>query len=89
MPALIWLGVTIAAAALAFAIGRPAWRSYQAREARDANVDRYLAWRGKAPPRGAASVREGMTGEERRNLVAAAGLAAVSLGALIAFFVTS
>jgi hypothetical protein len=89
MPALIWLGIAIAAAALAYAIGRPAWRSYQAREARDANVDRYLAWRGKAPPRGGASVREGMTGEERRNLIAAAALAGTSLIALVAFFVTS
>jgi hypothetical protein len=89
MPALIWLGVAIVAGALGYAVGRPAWRSYQAREARDANVDRYLAWRGKAPPRGSASVREGMTGEERRNLIAAAGLAAVSVIALVAFFVTS
>jgi hypothetical protein len=89
MPALIWLGLAIVAAALGYAVGRPAWRSYRAREARDANVDRYIAWRGKAPPRGSASVREGMTGEERRNLVAAAALGAVSIGALLAFFITS
>jgi hypothetical protein len=89
MPALIWLGVAIIAGVLAYVVGRPAWASYRAREARDANVDRYLAWRGKAPPPGSAPPREGLTGEERRNLYAAAALGALSVLALIAFFVTS
>ena len=89
MPALIWLGVAVAAGILAYGVGRPAWASYRAREARDANVERYLAWRGKAPPRGAARPREGLTGEERRNLYAAAALAVASVLSLVAFFVTS
>jgi hypothetical protein len=89
MSALIWLGVAIAAAALAYVIGRPAWESYRAREARDANVERYLAWRGKAPPPGSARTGEGLTGEERRNLYTAAALGVASVVALLAFFVTS
>jgi hypothetical protein len=89
MPALISLGVAIVAAVLAYVIGRPAWASYRAREARDANVERYLAWRGKAPPRASARTSEGLTGEERRNLYAAAALGVVSFVALVAFFVSS
>jgi hypothetical protein len=89
MPALIWLGVAIAAAVVAYVIGRPALASYRAREARNANVDRYLAWRGKAPPPGSARPSEGLTGEERRNLYAAAALGIVSIASLVAFFVTS
>jgi hypothetical protein len=89
MSALIWLGVAIVAAVLAYVIGRPAWVSYRAREARDANVERYLAWRGKAPPRGSTRTSEGLTGEERRNLYAAAALGVVSVVALVAFFATS
>ena len=89
MSALIWLGVAIVAAVVAYAIGRPAWASYRAREARDANVERYLAWRGKSPPRGSTRTSEGLTGEERRNLYAAAALGVVSAVALVAFFVTS
>lgn len=89
MPALISLGVAIVAAVLAYVIGRPTWASYRAREARDANVERYLAWRGKAPPRASARTSEGLTGEERRNLYAAAALGVVSFVALVAFFVSS
>jgi hypothetical protein len=88
MPALVWLGIAIVAGAVAVAIGRPAWMSYRAREARDTNVDRYLAWRGKAPPR-STSTREGLTGEERRNLYATAALGVISVVALIAFFLAS
>jgi hypothetical protein len=89
MSALVWLGVAIVAGVLAYVIGRPAWASYRAREARDANVERYLAWRGKAPPRGSTRTSEGLTGEERRNLYAAAALGVLSVVALVAFFVTS
>ena len=89
MPALIWLAVAILAAVGAYLLWRPAWSAYQAREARDRNVERYLAWRGKAPPRGSGSTREGMTGEERRRIYGAAALAALALVAFIAFFVTS
>jgi hypothetical protein len=89
MLALIWLGVAIVSAVVAYLVGRPAWASYRAREARDANVERYLAWRGKAPPPGSRRPSEGFTGEERRNLYAAGALGVVSVVALIAFFVTS
>jgi hypothetical protein len=89
MAPLLWLGVAIAAAAVAYLIGRPAWASYRAREARDANVERYLAWRGKAPPPSAARTSEGLTGEERRNLYAAAALGIVAIVALVAFFVST
>jgi hypothetical protein len=89
MAPLLWLGVAIAAAAVAYLIGRPAWASYRAREARDANVERYLAWRGKAPSRGSVRTSEGLTGEERRNLYAAAALGVVAIVALVAFFVST
>jgi hypothetical protein len=89
MPALVWLGLAIAAAAGAYLLWRPAWTAYQAREARDRNAERYLAWRGKAPPRGAASTGEGMTGEERRRIYGAVALAAFAVVAIVAFFVTS
>lgn len=89
MPALVWLGIAIAAGIGAFLVGLPAWRSYRSREARDLNADRYLAWRGRARPGSVISTREGMTGQERRSLLIGVGLAAAAVVALIAFFVTS
>jgi hypothetical protein len=87
MPPLAWIVLAVAAAVIAYLVAWPAWRSYRAREARDTNSERYLAWRGRAP-RG-ASVREGMTGEERRRIYAGAALAVLAAVALIAFFATS
>jgi hypothetical protein len=89
MPALTWLLVAIVAGAGAYAVGWPAWRSYRARETRDLNTERYLAWRGRASRPSSTSTREGMTGEERRRIYAAVGLAALSTVGLIAFLVTS
>jgi hypothetical protein len=87
VPALAWLVVAVIAAAAAFFVGWPSWQAYRAREARDTNTERYLAWRGRAS-RG-PSVREGMTGEERRRVYAGVALGAVAVVALIAFFANS
>ena len=88
MPPIAWLVVAIAAAVVAYLVGWPAWQGYRSREARDTNSERYLAWRGRAP-RGTASVREGMTGDERRRIYAGVGLAVLAVVALVAFFATS
>jgi hypothetical protein len=70
---------------LAYRIGWPAWTGYRLREARDLNAERYNAWRGRAnPPSG--SMREGMTGAERRSLWLAGALAVAALACLVAFF---
>ena len=70
---------------LAYRVGWPAWTGYRQREERDLNAERYAAWRGRANPPG-ASMREGMTGAERRSLWLAGGLALTALACLIAFF---
>jgi uncharacterized protein YbaA (DUF1428 family) len=87
VPPLAWLVVAIAAAVAAYAVALPAWQAYRAREARDTNTERYLAWRGRSP-RG-ASVREGMTREERRRIYGGAALGVLAVVALVAFFATS
>ena len=88
MPALIWLGIAIAAGIAAYGLAWPAWRAYRARDARDMNSERYLAWRGRASPPG-TSAREGMTGEERRRIYIGAALAVLAVAAIVAFFATS
>ncbi|HEU5324709.1 MAG TPA: hypothetical protein VFV59_02395 [Candidatus Limnocylindria bacterium] len=89
MSPLVWLVIAIVAAAGAYLIGWPAWRSYRSRESRDLNTERYLQWRGRASRPSSGSTREGMTGEERRRVYVAAALAALAIVALIAFFATS
>ena len=86
--ALLWLIGSLGFGGAAYLVGWPAWSGYRAREARDLNAERYLAWRGRAD-RTAPSVREGMTGEERRRLSIAAVCAAAALACLFAFFVSS
>ncbi len=86
VPALVWLVVAVAAGAGAYFVAWPAWQAYQAREARDTNTERYLAWRGRASE--GNSVREGMTGEERRRIWSGAALGALAVVALLAFFTT-
>lgn len=66
----------------ALVIGLPAWLSYRRREARDQNAERYLTWRGRASPPG-ASLREGMTGAERRRIWIGAALGVIAAACLI------
>lgn len=85
MPALAWLIVAAVAGIGAYLVGWPAWTQYRGRDASDANSERYLAWRGRAP-RGPRP-REGMTMDERRRVILGAGLGALAVVALVAFFV--
>jgi hypothetical protein len=89
MPPLAWLAVAIAAGVAAYVVGWPAWNGYRSRDARDENVERYLAWRGRADRNPRATIREGMTGEERRRVLMGVALAVVAVVALLAFFATS
>jgi hypothetical protein len=89
MSPLVWLLAALVAGAAGSVIGWPAWQSYRARDARDLNAERYLAWRGRAVRGQSTPVREGMTGEERRRIYAGAALGVIGLLALLVFFVTS
>lgn len=89
MPPIAWLALAIVAGVGAYLVGWPAWQGYRSRETRDDNAERYLQWRGRADRRSTISAREGMTSEERRRIYAGAALAAASVVALLAFFVTS
>lgn len=89
MTPLVWLAVAVVAGAAAWFVGWPAWRAYRAREDRDLNAERYLAWRGRAARPGTSSMREGPTLDERRRLYAAAALGLVALVSLIVFFTTT
>jgi hypothetical protein len=86
---LIWLVIAAAAGGAAYAIGWPAWRAYRSREGRDLNAERYLAWRGRASRAPSASMREGLTRDERRRLWAAAALGVVGVISLVVFFAVS
>jgi hypothetical protein len=63
-------------------IGLPAWLSYRRREARDQNAERYLTWRGRATRPG-GSLREGMTGAERRRIWIGAALGIIAAACLV------
>jgi hypothetical protein len=80
--------VAILAGAAGLAIGLPAWRAFQSREALDRNAERYKTWRGRADPPG-SSTREGMTAEERRRILIGAALGAVALACLVIGLATS
>jgi hypothetical protein len=88
MPPLVWLIVALVAGAAGYLLAWPAWQASRSRGSRDLNTERYLAWRGRAV-RGQAPAREGMTGEERRRVLAGAALGVIGVLALIAFFATS
>ncbi len=89
MTPLLFLLGTVVAGAGAYGAGWPAWRDYRAREARDLNAERYLAWRGRAPRGPQRSLREGPTMGERRRLALAVVLGVVALVCLIGFLVTT
>ncbi len=89
MPPIGWLVVAIAAGIAAYLVGWPAWLGYRSRETRDLNAERYLQWRGRADRSPRASIREGMTNEERRRIYAGGALAVGSVIALLAFFAGS
>lgn len=86
---LVWLLVAIAAGIAAYRVGWPAWRAHRSRDARDLNAERYQAWRGRAVRGQPSPVREGMTGEERRQVYVGAALGLLAAAALLAFFLTS
>jgi len=86
MPPLAWLGLALAGFVAAYLVGWPAWESYRAREARDENTERYLAWRRRASRGLMASTSEGMTVDERRRIYGGAALAIVAALALFVFF---
>ena len=87
MPPLVWLAIALLAGGGAYLVAWPAWQSSRARETRDTNTERYLAWRGRAR-RGAQPSRP-MSSEDRRRLYLGAALGVFALLALVAFFVTS
>jgi hypothetical protein len=87
--ALVSLAAAILAAAGALAVGWPPWWDYRARESRDLNAERYLAWRGRASRTGAGSMSEGLTLAERRRLYVAAALGAAAVFCLVVFFAVS
>jgi hypothetical protein len=89
VPPLAWLAVAIVAGTAAYLVAWPAWVGYRARESRDENAERYLAWRGRADRTPRTTTREGMTGEERRRIIAGGVLAVIGVVGLVAFFATS
>lgn len=88
MPPIAWLLVALLAGVGAYLVARPAWQSSRARQTRDTNTERYLAWRGRAVRPGGSASRE-MSADERRRLYLSAALGALAVTALAAFFVTS
>ena len=89
MISLVWLAGAMLAGAAAVTVGWPALRDYRARESRDLNAERYLAWRGRAPRGSASSMSEGFTFGERRRLYLATGLGLLALICLMALFAAS
>ena len=89
MMPLVWLAAAVVAGLAAYVVGWPAWQGYRARDRRDANVDRYLAWRGRADRGARRPTSEGLTGEERRRLWIAGALGVAALVCLAAFFAAS
>ena len=89
MISLAWLAGALLAGGAALAVGWPAWRDYRARESRDLNAERYMAWRGRAPRGSASSMSEGMTLAERRRLIVAVALVGLAIVLMVVFFMAS
>lgn len=83
MSSVVWLIGALAAGAAAFVVAVPAWRSHQARQRRDLNAERYLAWRGRA---GERPPDPRLTTSERGRLAVAGVLALVAVFCLVGFF---
>lgn len=77
-----WLLGAALAGAGSYLVGWRTWRDARARQSRDLNAERYLAWRGRA----VRPVQGGLTQRERQRLVLAALLALVALFCLVGFF---
>ncbi len=77
-----WLAGAALAGTASYLAGWRTWRESRARQARDLNAERYLAWRGRA----GRPAQAGLTQAERRRLVIAALLALVALFCLVGFF---
>ncbi len=87
---IVWLLAFVALGAAATAVAWPVYSRARTREARDVNVDRYLAWRGRAGTRspGRSPLDDLRDARDRRSLAVAAALAIAAIGCLIAFFAT-
>lgn len=82
MNAWLWLLGAAIAGAGSYLVGWPAWSASRARQARDLNAERYLAWRGRADHRPESA---GPTRRERQRLVVGALLALVAAFCLVGF----
>ena len=88
---ILWLAGFLVLTAAAAAVGWPAYRARQARQARDLNTERYLAWRGRSRARaatGRSALDDVAEARERRRLTVAAALAVAAGACLVAFFAT-
>jgi len=79
----VFLILALAAAAVAAFFGWPVWRSYQDRQERDLNAERYLAWRGRASRQ--ATQAPSLSTSERRQLVIAAVFAIAAVAFVVLF----
>ena len=86
---IVWLVGFLVLAVAAAAVGWPAYRGRQSRQARDLNAERYLAWRGRARAGAGRSALDDLAeARERRRLLIAGALAAGAVVCLFAFFAT-
>ena len=76
-----WLLGAALAAAGSYLAGWRTWRNSRARQVRDLNTERYLAWRGRA----GRPVERGLTQAERRRLAVAAALALAAVFCLVGY----
>lgn len=83
MSSVVWLIGALAAGAAAFVVAVPAWRNHQARQRRDLNTERYLAWRGRA---GERPPDPQLARGERGRLAVAGVLTLVAVFCLVGFF---
>ena len=77
-----WLVAAVLAGGGSYLVGWRTWRDSSARQVRDLNAERYLAWRGRAGP----PAQRGHTRAERQRLLVAAVLALVALFCLVGYF---